>query len=266
MNKIVRFENVSFSYNKNEKFIENLSFTIDEGSYTCIIGANGSGKTTITRLISGLVFSDKGDVLVDEIVLNSSNLNNIRKYVGVIFQNPDNQYVASTLKEDIIFGLENHNIGRKKIDEIIESVSKECLIEDLLEKDPMQLSGGQKQKGAVAGMLAISPKILILDEATSMLDPLSRKELLQLVVKLKEEKNMTIISVTHDCNEILMADKIIVFDEGKIIFNGNKEEFYKRDFSSYNITLPYIMQLEKKLGYNEFVSYDEFLKSVGDTQ
>ena len=266
MNKIIRFENVGFSYDKSVEFIENLNFSVEKGSYTCVIGANGCGKTTVARLMSGLVYSDKGDVFINGMVINNQHINDIRKYIGVIFQNPDNQYVASTLKEDIVFGLENHNVEADRMDEIIEMVSKECFIQELIEKDPSSLSGGQKQKGAIAGMLAINPKILILDEATSMLDPASRKELLELVLNLKENKDMTIISITHDINEVLLADQIILLDEGKIVFDGNKQDFYKRDFSSYNITLPFIMQLEKKLGYDDFISYHDFIKSVGEKQ
>ena len=264
MNKIVRIENIYFSYNKPESFIENLSFEIEKGSYTCIVGANGSGKTTLTRLISGLLNADKGDIFIDGILLSSKSINEIRDYIGVIFQNPDNQYVATTLKDDIIFGLENHNIDPDKMDEIVARVSKECLVEDLLNKEPSAMSGGQKQKGAIAGILALEPKILILDEASSMLDPVSKKELNELILKLKEEKDLTVISVTHNPNEILIADHIILLDKGKKVFDGNKEEFFNFDLSNYNIDLPYIIELEKGLGYLSYVDEEEFFRIEGD--
>lgn len=264
MNKIIRVENAFFSYDKEKSFIENLCFDIEEGSYTCLIGANGSGKSTVARLISGLLDTDKGDVFIDGILINNSSLNEIRDYVGVIFQNPDNQYVATTLKEDIIFGLENHNVDPDKMDEIVQRVSKECSIEDILDKEPSEMSGGQKQKGAIAGILALEPRILILDESTSMLDSVSKREIKELIFKLKEEKGLTVISITHDTNEVLLADQIILLDKGRIVFDGNKEEFFKTDLTNYNVDLPYLVELEKGLGYSEFLNEKDFFESLGD--
>ena len=264
MEKIVRAENVHFSYNKPQPFIEDVSFSIEKGSYTCIIGANGSGKTTMSKLISGLLDTDKGEIFIDGILINYSSINTIRDYIGVIFQNPDNQYVATTLKEDIIFGLENHNVDPKKMDEIVEKISKECMVEDLLNKEPSAMSGGQKQKGAIAGMLAIEPKILILDEASSMLDPVSKRELNELIFKLKEEKQLTVISITHDTNEVLLADQIIMLDKGRVVFDGTKDEFFKLDFSNFNVDLPKIIELEKAMGYTTYMSEDEFFEKVGE--
>ena len=264
MNKIIRVENISFSYDKMTPFIENLSFSVDKGSYTCIVGANGSGKTTVSKLMSGLLNTDKGDIFVDGILLNSDSVNQIRNYIGVIFQNPDNQYVATSLKEDIIFGLENHNVDPSEMDSIVERVSKECGVEELLNKEPSSMSGGQKQKGAIAGVLAISPKILILDEASSMLDPVSKRELHELIVKLQKEKGLTVISITHNTNEILVADKIVMLDKGKLVFEGTKEEFFNLDLSTCCVDLPYIIELEKALGYKSYLSEEELFESVGD--
>ena len=263
MEKIVRVENVSFSYDKITPFISDISFNIEKGSYTCLVGANGSGKTTLARLIAGLLISDKGDVYIDGIVINNSNLNQVRDYIGVIFQNPDNQYVATTLKDDIIFGLENHNVNPKLMDEIVEKVSKECLVNNLLDKEPSAMSGGQKQKGAIAGILALEPKILILDEATSMLDPLSKKEINDLILRLKKEKDLTIISITHNPNELLLADNIVMLDKGKLIFEGKKDDFFNLNLSNYNVELPYIVQLEKAMGY-PYMSEEEFFLKVGE--
>lgn len=258
MERIIRVEHVDFSYDKTKSFIKDISFEIEKGSYTCIVGANGSGKTTISRLISGLLPSDRGDIFIDGILLNNSSINEIRDYIGVIFQNPDNQYVATTLKDDIIFGLENHNVDPKKMDEIVEKVGKECMVEHLLNKEPSAMSGGQKQKGAIAGILALEPRILILDEASSMLDPISKKELNDLILKLKEEKDLTIISITHNPNEILVADHIIMLEKGKIIYDGNKDGFFDLNFDDYNIDLPYIIELEKGLEYDSYISEEEF--------
>ncbi len=265
MEKIVRVENICFSYNKPEPFIEDVSFEIEKGSYTCIVGANGSGKTTLTRLISGLLNLDRGNIFIDGILLSGKTINEIRDYIGVIFQNPDNQYVATTLKDDIIFGLENHNVNPNIMDEIVDRVSKECMVADLLNKEPSAMSGGQKQKGAIAGILALEPKILILDEASSMLDPVSKRELNELILKLKKEKDLTVISITHNPNEILVADHIIMLDKGKVVFNGNKNDFFKFDLSNYNIDLPYIIELEKGLGYLSYVDEEEFFRIEGET-
>ena len=172
--------------------------------------------------------------------------------------------VNPTLKDDIIFGLENNNVDPTLMDEIVDKVSKECGVSHLLNKEPSAMSGGQKQKGAIAGILALNPRILILDEASSMLDPVSKKELTDLILKLKMEKHLTIISITHDQNEILLADKIIMLDRGKVIFSGNKEEYFKMNLNEYNIDLPFIIELEKGLGFSEYVDEEEFFNKVGE--
>lgn len=262
MDGIVKINNLSFSYDEKE-FISDLSLEIKRNSYTCIIGPNGSGKTTLSRLICGLLEFNKGEIFIDNILLNQQNSGLIRRKIGVIFQNPDNQYVGTTLKDDIIFGLENHNFDPNKMDEIIKETSEICGVSDLLNKEPYAMSGGQKQKGAIAGVLALNPEILILDEATSMLDPVSKKEFKENILKLQKEKNLTIISITHDKNETLLADKIIVLDKGKIVFDGKKEELYKQDISKYNLELPSIIELEKVMKFDNYI-YDEeeFFKRI----
>lgn len=264
MEKLVRVENVSFSYDKPNPFIKNISFNIEKGSYTCIVGANGSGKTTLARLLSGLLISDKGDVFIDGLKINRQNMKEIRKYIGVIFQNPDDQYIASSLKEDIIFSLENHNVNPLKMDEYINDIANKCQVHHLLDKDPNDMSGGEKQKGNLAGVLVTNPKILILDEAYSMLDSVSKKEFHEIIKSLNNE-GMTIVSITHDIDEILISNKIIVMNEGNVVFDGDKGEFYRFKASDYGIELPRIMQLEKELGYEEFVDEKDFISKVGET-
>lgn len=252
MENIIKVRSLCFSYNE-DKFIDNLSFDIQKNSYTCIVGPNGSGKTTLSKLISGLLDIKDGEVYVDDILFNKENSGLIRKKIGVIFQNPDNQYVGTTLKDDIIFGLENHNVNPDEMDDIIDEVSKICGVEHLLGKEPYSMSGGQKQMGAIAGVLALNPKILILDEATSMLDPISKRKFKESILKLKKDKELTIISITHDMNETLNADNIILMDKGNIVFNGNKEIFYSLKLKEYNLDLPYIIELQKCLGYENYV-------------
>ena len=265
MENIIRVKDLCFSYNE-DKFIENISFDIQKNSYTCIVGPNGSGKTTLSKLIAGLLEAKNGEIYVDDILFNKDNSSIVRKMIGVIFQNPDNQYVGTTLKDDIIFGLENHNVDPSKMDDIINEVASLCDVKHLLDKEPYAMSGGQKQMGAIAGVLALSPKILILDEATSMLDPVSKKKFKENILKLKEEKGLTIISITHDKNETLNADKVIVMNEGNIVFNGSKEAFYNIDVSKYNLKLPSIIELQKALNYKSYVLDEEelFDKIVGE--
>ena len=263
MENIIMVKDLCFSYDDDKEFIKNMSFSIQKNSYTCIVGPNGSGKTTLSKLICGLLEPKNGEILIDDILFNKENEGIIRNKIGVIFQNPDNQYVGTTLKDDIIFGLENHNANPADMDKIIEDVSRICGVENLLEKEPYSMSGGQKQKGAIAGVLALNPEILVLDEATSMLDPVSKKEFKDNILKLKKERNLTIISITHDKDETLNSDNVIVLDKGSIVFNGTNKDFYNIDINKYNLELPAIIELQKELGYKDFImNEDEFFKKL----
>ena len=256
MENIIEVKDLCFSYDEN-KFIENMSFTIKKNSYTCIIGPNGSGKTTLSKLLCGLLEANEGEIFVDNILFNRENCGIIRNKIGVIFQNPDNQYIGTTLKDDIIFGLENHNVDPEKMDDIIDEVSKLCGVYDLLEKEPYAMSGGQKQKGAIAGVLALNPEILILDEATSMLDPVSKEEFKKNILSLQKEKSLTIISITHDKNETLNADQVIVLDSGNIVYDGTNIGLYGMELEKYNLRLPSIIEIQKSLGYSKYILNEE---------
>ena len=236
------------------------------GLFITIEGPEGSGKTTVSKLLCGLLEAREGEIVIDDVLFNKDNAGVIRDKIGVIFQNPDNQYIGTTLKDDIIFGLENHNVDPNEMDKIIESISELCGVYELLEKEPYAMSGGQKQKGAIAGVLALSPEILILDEATSMLDPISKEEFKQNIIKLQKEKNLTVISITHDKNETLLADKVIVLDKGEIVFDGNNVELYNTDLEKYNLRLPSIIEIQKCLQYKEFILDENefFNKLAGD--
>ena len=256
MTNVIKVKNLCFSYNDNE-FIKDMSFEIDKGSYTCIVGSNGSGKTTLSKLICGLLEAKDGEIFVDGILLSKENVGIIRNRLGVIFQNPDNQYIGTTLKDDIIFGLENHNVDPDRMDDIIDEVSKLCGVREFLDKEPYAMSGGQKQKGAIAGVLALNPEVLILDEASSMLDPMSKKEFKDHILRLKREKDLTVISITHDMDETLNADKVIVLDNGKIVFDGSNVELYKIDLSKYSLEVPSLIQIQRSLKFKDIIMDEE---------
>ena len=214
--KIV-FDNVKFQYDSMKRnVLKGISFTIDKPQWISIIGHNGSGKSTLAKILVGLLSPTFGSIYVNDIELNEENLYEIRKHIGIVFQNPDNQFVATSVEDDIAFGLENNLIEReemiKRVDDVLNLVS----MKEFKNEMPSNLSGGQKQRVAIAGILAINPEIYILDEATSMLDPKGREDFLKIVKMLKEE-GKTIIMITHDMNEALLTDRCIVLKDGEII-------------------------------------------------
>lgn len=255
VSKILEFKNVNFSYDDNQ-VLNNLNFFIEENSYNLLVGKNGSGKSSIAKLIVGLENKENGEIIIFDKQIDEKNIAVIRKNVGMIFQNPDNQFIANTVKDDIIFGLENHNIDPTSMDELVDDIANKIGIKDLLNKEPSSLSGGQKQKIAIASVLVLNPKIIILDEASSMLDPVARREFRELIKKISKENNVTIISITHDMSECFYADNILLLDEGNIVYSGAKDGFFRLNLKKYNLELPKMIELEKKLGYKNFI-YDE---------
>ncbi|GMO14423.1 MAG: energy-coupling factor transporter ATPase [Mycoplasmoidaceae bacterium] len=251
---IIEFKNVSFSYTKSMKNIDNVSFQIFPGEYVCVIGHNGSGKSTISKLLTGLISPSHGKIIIDGMVLDASTVKRVRKNLGIIFQNPDNQFVGLTIRDDIAFGLENHKVPQKLMDGIINLVSNAVGMNDFLDDAPSSLSGGQKQRIAIASVLAPNPKIIIFDESTAMLDPSSKEDLKNLMYTLKSDYNKTIISVTHDMEEVTRASKVIIVNKGKIVKIGTpKEIFEDRDFLlkikldvPFNLKLCFELQKQNK--------------------
>ena len=211
----IEFKNVSFKYDELD-VLDDVSFTINDGESVAIIGPNGSGKSTIAKLMTGLLEANKGSIYIDNILLNEKSVDDIRKKIGIIFQNPDNQFVGITVIDDIAFGLENRQIERSEMIKIIDKYSKMVHVDNLLYKNPEEISGGQKQRVAIAGVLALEPSLLIFDEATSMLDPIGVSEINKTLKMLKFEAQKTIITITHNIEEILYFDKVILLNEGKI--------------------------------------------------
>ena len=223
MENAIEIKNLSFSYQKNVNnqrdidVLENLNISFPKGKYTCVLGHNGSGKSTLAKIIVGLLPSTRHEsIKILGMELNEENVYKIRENVGIVFQNPDNQFIGSTVEDDIAFGLENHCVHQSEMKAIIDEYAKLVGMDEYLEKEPSHLSGGQKQRVAIAGVLAMEPSILILDEATSMLDPKGKKEIKALIHKMKDiVKDITIISITHDVEEALNSDYVVVLNKGK---------------------------------------------------
>ncbi len=219
--KQIEIKNLSFSYDKKSNALDQISLEINKGDYVSIIGHNGSGKSTLAKLIVGLMKADEGDIIIEGDILSEENVYEMREKLAIVFQNPDNQFIGSTVRDDIAFGLENRRFDPASMDAIIEDYAKRVGMEDYLNHEPTKLSGGQKQRVAIAGVLSMHPKVLILDEATSMLDPKGRKEVNDLVHELHEDKDMTILSITHDIEEVSNSDYVIVLNQGKVFMEGS---------------------------------------------
>ncbi|EEI19203.1 energy-coupling factor transporter ATPase [Lentilactobacillus hilgardii] len=217
MKDIVQVDKISYNYPDQPLLFDQLSLDVHEGEWLAIIGQNGSGKSTLARLIDGLIVLNEGHITVDGLQVNDQNIYNVRSKIGIVFQNPEDQFVGATVEDDVAFGLENQLFDRSKMHDIVEESLKSVGMWDFRERIPANLSGGQKQRVAIAGIIALSPKIIILDEATSMLDPRGRKEILELVQRLKNENHLTVISITHDIDEAAGADRVVILNHGEII-------------------------------------------------
>lgn len=247
--KKIEVKNCSFSYDNQMNVVDNISFSAEEGSYTTIIGHNGSGKSTIAKLLIGLLEMKSGEIKIDQQVLNVENLYDIREKVGIVFQNPDNQFIGATVADDIAFGLENHLVKSDKMDEIIQNFAKRVNMIDYLNKEPQNLSGGQKQRVAIAGVLAMNPQIIIFDEATSMLDPKGKSEIKSLIRELNIKTKMTVLSITHDIEEVATSDYVIVLDKGKVVMQGKPEEvlMHDKELIQMKLDIPFALKVQKEL-------------------
>ena len=249
MDKIIEIKDLSFEYEAGLKTINHISFDINKGDYVAILGHNGSGKSTIAKLLIGLLEKKSGSIIINEYELNLENLYKVRDNIGIVFQNPDNQFIGATVRDDIAFGLENICVPREQMDELINRYSKVVRMENFLDHEPTKLSGGQKQRVAIAGILAMSPSIIILDEATSMLDPRGRKEINELVRELKKQNNMTIISITHDIEEAKNADRVILLNKGEIVDCDKPQKILTNEklLKELKLDIPFSLKIARKL-------------------
>ncbi|MEG1463007.1 MAG: energy-coupling factor transporter ATPase [Anaerorhabdus sp.] len=249
---IITVKNLDFSYDNETMAVHGVSFSIEKGSYTTIVGHNGSGKSTIAKLLLGLLEKKSGEIFIDDLPLTQENLQKIRSKIGIVFQNPDNQFIGSTVRDDIAFGLENHQVPQQDMDPIIDEFAKKVKMTEFLNSEPIKLSGGQKQRVAIAGVLAMKPEILIFDEATSMLDPQGKDEIKKVIHDLHEDSTITIISITHDIEEVAKSDDVIVMDKGKVVLTGKPEEILlkEKQLISMKLDIPFSLKLQKALKTN----------------
>lgn len=268
MNKI-EVKNLTFSYDKEVNAIENISFNIKEGSYTTIVGHNGSGKSTIAKLLVALQEKDKGEIIIDGISLNHDTLYDIREKIGIVFQNPDNQFIGSTVADDIAFGLENSCVPSEKMQEIIERFATKVGMNEYMNSEPTKLSGGQKQRVAIAGVLAMSPDIIIFDESTSMLDPQGKAEINELIQEIHHETNITMISITHDIEEVAKSDYVIVLDSGHVVMQGTPEEvlYHEQLLIDLKLDIPFALKFVNALAnegvkINKTISMDKVVDEL----
>ena len=250
--KKIEIEHLSFSYDEQIKALDDVSFSIEEGSYTVIVGHNGSRKSTIAKLMIGLMEAQSGIIRVDGTVLKEESVYDIRDKIGIVFQNPDNQFIGATVADDIAFGLENHQVPHDQMQAIIDEFAARVNMSKYLNSEPTKLSGGQKQRVAIAGVLAMRPQILIFDESTSMLDPQGKAEINALVKRIHEETGITIISITHDIEEMVSSDHVIVMKEGKVVMDGtpaevlnNEEELIKMQLD-IPFSLKFVNEMKKQ--------------------
>ena len=248
--KKIEVKNLKFAYSSKETVINGLNFSVEAGKYVSILGHNGSGKSTLAKLLMGLLIPGNGEIFVDGVLLGESTVDEIRQKMALVFQNPDNQFIASTVEDDVAFGLENRRVPQKEMHDIIFKYLKLVGMEEFYDKEPSNLSGGQKQRVAIAGALALNPEILILDEATSMLDPKGKREINELINSLrKTNPELTIISITHDVNEALFSDEIIMISSGKVSKVATPEEIFSDEklMSDNKIAVPFIFKMRKAL-------------------
>lgn len=223
---LIEIKDVSYSYNDSQKAIDGVSFDIKKGDYVTIIGHNGSGKSTLAKLIAGLLPVKQGEIVIDGLTVNEENISKIREELGIVFQNPDNQFIGSTVRDDIAFGMENKLVKTEDMEGIIKEYAEKVGLSSFLDYEPQNLSGGQKQRVAIAGILAMHPSILIFDEATAMLDPKGKKEIKQLMYDLAAGDDITIISITHDIEEVLQSDDCVVLNKGKLFMHDKPEKVF----------------------------------------
>ena len=262
MKSIIEVKDLSFRYKEDQDYydVNNVSFHVKRGEWLSIVGHNGSGKSTTIRLIDGLLEAESGEIWIDGQLLSSENVWDLRRQIGMVFQNPDNQFVGATVEDDVAFGLENQGLPREEMKKrVAESLELVGML-DFKKREPARLSGGQKQRVAIAGVVALRPAILILDEATSMLDPEGRRELIQTVQEIRKYHQMTVVSITHDLEEVAMSDRVLVMKKGQVESTSSPRELFSRtDLDQIGLDEPFTNQLRESLRETGYQLPDGYL-------
>lgn len=256
-------KHLKFKYDDNQDnyTLDDLSFHVKQGEWLSIIGHNGSGKSTTVRLIDGLLAAESGDIFVENELLTEENVWNIRQKIGMVFQNPDNQFVGATVEDDVAFGLENKGIPLEEMPSRVKEALQLVGMSDFADREPSRLSGGQKQRVAIAGAIAMRPNIIILDEATSMLDPEGRLELIQTIKEIRDQYNMTVISITHDLDEVALSDRVLVMKRGKVESSSTPRELLARgeELLTLGLDIPFSANLISTLKNKGFEFTENYL-------
>ncbi|EGC23805.1 Energy-coupling factor transporter ATP-binding protein EcfA1 [Streptococcus sanguinis] len=262
MENIIEVRNLKYKYDsESENYtLNDVSFQVKKGEWLSIVGHNGSGKSTTVRLIDGLLEAESGDIIISGDKLTAENVWEKRRQIGMVFQNPDNQFVGATVEDDVAFGLENQGLDYDLMVERVQQALEFVSMQDFKEREPARLSGGQKQRVAVAGVVALRPDIIILDEATSMLDPEGRLDLIQTVKKIKDGNQLTVISITHDLDEIALSDRVLVMKEGQVESTATPRELFSReDLEELGLDQPFVNQVKAALRQSGLPLPDSYL-------
>ena len=262
MKSIIDVKNLSFRYKESQEYydVKDITFHVKRGEWLSIVGHNGSGKSTTVRLIDGLFEAESGEIVINGQQLTEETVWSIRRQIGMVFQNPDNQFVGATVEDDVAFGLENQGLSRQEMKKRVEEALDLVGMLDFKKREPARLSGGQKQRVAIAGVVALRPAILILDEATSMLDPEGRRELIETVQGIRKDYDMTIISITHDLEEVAMSDRVLVMKKGAIESTSSPRELFSRnDLDQIGLDDPFANQLKHSLSQHGYDLPENYL-------
>ena len=268
MTPIISLSHVTYAYpNSDAPALRDLSLTINKGEWVAIIGHNGSGKSTFAKLLNYLLAPDEGEITINDVVATEENMWTIRDMVGMVFQNPDNQFVGATVADDVAFGMENRGVPRDEMITRVDAALEEVQMMPFADREPARLSGGQKQRVAIASVLALQPKILILDEATAMLDPTGRREMIALVHELKARMgdDLTVISITHDIDEAASADRVMVINDGELVETGLPAEIFANadQLRRFGLAVPFAEQLKEQLRLRGIAVPNEYLTTEG---
>ena len=260
---MIEIKNLKFKYNQDQTSytLNDVSFHVKHGEWLSIVGHNGSGKSTTARLIGGLLVADSGQIIVDGQELTEETVWDIRDKIGMVFQNPDNQFVGATVEDDVAFGLENKGLPYKEMVSRVQEALSFVGMMDFKDREPARLSGGQKQRVAIAGIIAMRPSILILDEATSMLDPEGRQELIQYIEDIRQQYGMTVLSITHDLDEVAMSNRVLVLKQGKVESISSPRELFSRgsELVDLGLDIPFSALLTPKLKNQGLIDCEGYL-------